>query len=89
VAYCFLERPDLVVSTRYGQPDRPTLERELLDLAAGVISGQFAPTDRPHRELCESCPGQPALCSWTPDRTLAERPEGETFAAPEPEGPLP
>jgi hypothetical protein len=50
-----------------------------------VIAGRFVPTDEPHRELCQSCPGQPALCSWPPERTLAERPEGETFAAPEPE----
>jgi ATP-dependent helicase/nuclease subunit A len=85
VAYCFLERPDLVVSRRFGAAERERLEAELLDLAAGVISGSFAPTDSPHRELCQSCPGQPALCSWPPDRTLAERPEGETFAAPEPE----
>jgi hypothetical protein len=50
-----------------------------------VIGGRFEPTERPHRELCQFCPGQPALCSWPPERTLAERPEGETFAAPEPE----
>jgi hypothetical protein len=53
-----------------------------------VIEGQFEPTDRPHRELCQFCPGRPALCSWGPDRTLADRPEGETFAAVVPEGPL-
>src|SRR4051812_30645834 len=88
VAYCFLERPDLVVSRRFTQADRPTLEASLLELASGVIEGDFAPTDRPHRELCQFCPGQPALCTWTPDRTLADRPEGETFAAPEPEGML-
>jgi hypothetical protein len=88
VAYCFLERPDLTVSRRFGQADRAGLEDELLDLAGGVITGRFEPTDRPHRELCQFCPGQPALCSWPPDRTLAERPEGETFAAPEPEGQL-
>jgi hypothetical protein len=88
VAYCFLERPDLVVSRRFAQADRPDLEASLLTLAAGVIEGDFAPTDRPHRELCQFCPGQPALCTWTPDRTLADRPEGETFAAPEPEGML-
>jgi ATP-dependent helicase/nuclease subunit A len=85
VAYCFLERPDPVVSRRFGQADRSRLEAELLDLAGGVIAGRFEPTDEPHRELCQFCPGQPDLCSWTPDRTLAERPEGETFAAPEPE----
>jgi hypothetical protein len=89
VAYCFLERPDLIVSTRFAAADRGRLEAELLDLAAGVISGHFEPTGAPHRELCQFCPGQPALCSWTPDRTLAERPEGETFAGPEREGPLP
>jgi hypothetical protein len=89
VAYCFLERPDLVVSRRFGAGDRTALEGELLELAAGVISGRFEPTDRPHRELCQFCPGQPALCSWGPDRTLADRPEGETFAAVEREGLLP
>jgi hypothetical protein len=88
VAYCFLERPDLVVSSSFAAGDRSALESDLLALAGGVIAGEFAPTDSPHRELCQFCPGQPALCSWTPDRTLAERPEGETFAAPEPEGPL-
>ena len=46
------------------------------------------PTDSPHRELCQFCPAQPALCSWPPDRTLAERPEGETFSAPEDDGEL-
>jgi ATP-dependent exoDNAse (exonuclease V) beta subunit len=89
VAYCFLERPDLTVSTRWEADDRVRLEAELLELAGGVISGHFEPTDRPHRELCQFCPGQPALCSWTPDRTLADRPQGETFAGPEREGPLP
>ncbi|MEA2421490.1 MAG: hypothetical protein QOF55_589 [Thermoleophilaceae bacterium] len=88
VAYCFLERPDLVVSSSFAAGDRSALESDLLALAGGVIAGEFAPTDSPHRELCQFCPGQPALCSWTPDRTLADRPEGETFAAPEPEGPL-
>ena len=85
VAYCFLERPDLTVSTRFAAGDRARIEDEILALAGGVLEGRFAPTDRPHRELCHSCPGQPALCSWPPARTLADRPEGETFAAPEPE----
>jgi ATP-dependent helicase/nuclease subunit A len=88
VAYCFLERPDLVVSRRFTQPDRAELESTLLELAGGVIEGRFEPTEEPHRELCQFCPGQPALCKWSPDRTLADRPEGETFAAPEPEGML-
>jgi ATP-dependent helicase/nuclease subunit A len=52
--------------------DEDALERRLLALAAGVVDGEFAPTDNPHRELCATCPGQPALCKWGPERTLAE-----------------
>ena len=89
VAYCFLERPDLVVSRVFAADAASALEAELRELAGGVIDGRFEPTPEPHRELCQFCPGQPALCSWGPDRTLADRPEGETFAAPEPERALP
>jgi hypothetical protein len=85
VAYCFLERPDVVVSRVFEAADRERLEANLLELAAGVIGGRFEPAAAPHRELCQFCPGQAALCSWPPERTLAERPKGETFAAPEPE----
>src|SRR5205823_2020877 len=49
VAYCFLERPDLVVSRRFEAADRARLEAELLDLAAGLIAGSFDPTGSPHR----------------------------------------
>ena len=51
--------------------EAPTLERRLLALAAGVVESRFEPTDEPHRDLCATCPGQPALCSWPPERTLA------------------
>jgi ATP-dependent helicase/nuclease subunit A len=72
VAYCFLERPEEVVSARFGQSDRGALEAALLGLADGVIGGHFEPTANPHRELCQFCPGRVALCSWGSDRTLAE-----------------
>jgi ATP-dependent exoDNAse (exonuclease V) beta subunit len=49
----------------------PRLEQELLALAGGVIDGRFVPTDHPHRELCATCPGLEALCSWPKERTLA------------------
>ena len=71
VAYVFLERPDEPVAQRFSQGDAPGLERQLLDLAAGVTGGRFEPTDAPHRELCADCPGREALCSWEEDRTLA------------------
>jgi hypothetical protein len=72
------------VATTFTAADAPRLESELLELADGVISGRFEPTEEPHRELCHMCPAQPALCKWRPDRTLADRPEGETIGAPEP-----
>jgi len=82
VAHMFLERPDAPATLVADDP--AALERELLALAEGIIARDFDPTDEPHRELCQGCPGQPALCKWRPDRTMAERPEGETFGDPEP-----
>jgi ATP-dependent helicase/nuclease subunit A len=72
VAYCFLERPDEPATWTFEAGDVAGLERELVGLAAGVIEGDFRPTEAPHRELCATCPAQPALCTWGPDRTLAE-----------------
>jgi ATP-dependent exoDNAse (exonuclease V) beta subunit len=74
VAYCFLERPDDVVSTVYTSADEPELERRLLELAAGVVEGRFEPSPEPHRQLCADCPGRAGLCSWDSERTLAELP---------------
>jgi ATP-dependent helicase/nuclease subunit A len=73
VVHLFLERPAEPVSAHYEAADLPRLERELLDLAAGVIEGRFEPTADPHRDLCATCPGRVALCSWDESRTLAER----------------
>jgi hypothetical protein len=74
VAYCFLERPDAPAVSMFEPADAPALERRLLELADGVLKGRFEPSDAPHRALCQFCPGQPAMCSWEPERTLAERP---------------
>jgi ATP-dependent helicase/nuclease subunit A len=74
VAYCFLERPDEPAVAVFAPDDAPALERRLLELAAGVLEARFEPSDRPHRGLCQFCPGQPALCSWEPERTFAELP---------------
>jgi ATP-dependent exoDNAse (exonuclease V) beta subunit len=84
VVHLFLERPDEPASVAYEEGDVPRLERELIDLAEGVVAARFEPSAEPHRELCQGCPGQRALCTWTPDRTMAERPGGETFGDPEP-----
>ena len=74
VAYVLLERPERPVTTSFAAADAGALEGELLELARGVVEGSFAPTEQPHAELCATCPGQPALCSWGPERTLAARP---------------
>jgi ATP-dependent exoDNAse (exonuclease V) beta subunit len=71
VVHCFLERADEPVSVQFQAADLPRLEAELLALGGGVIEGRFVPTDRPHRELCATCPGVEALCSWPKERTLA------------------
>jgi ATP-dependent helicase/nuclease subunit A len=73
VVHVFLERPAEPVSAVYAAADLPRLEQELLGLAEGVIEGRFEPTAEPHRELCATCPGRAALCSWDESRTLAER----------------
>jgi ATP-dependent exoDNAse (exonuclease V) beta subunit len=74
VAYAFLERPEHPVATRFEAGDAHRLEAELLALAAGMLAGSYPVTAHPHRELCESCPGRRALCSYPEERTLAERP---------------
>ena len=72
VAHSFLERPDEPAVVEYAAEDAPDLEAQLLEVARGVVEARFEPTDNPHRELCADCPGRAALCSWGPDRTLAE-----------------
>ena len=75
VVYSFLEAPGEPVVEKYEASDLPRLERRLLDLAGGVLAGEFEPTAAPHRELCLTCPGRATLCSWGPEHTLRERPE--------------
>ena len=74
VAYVLLERPEDVVAATYRAADAEDLERRLRELAAGVVEGRFEPSPAPWRGLCGDCPGQPALCSWEPERTLAPEP---------------
>ncbi|HKP91780.1 MAG TPA: 3'-5' exonuclease, partial [Thermoleophilaceae bacterium] len=74
VAYSFLEAPGDPVEATFAAADAEELEARLLELAAGVVQGRFDPTAEPHRELCLTCPGRAALCSWGPERTLREHP---------------
>jgi ATP-dependent helicase/nuclease subunit A len=71
VVHCFLEQPDRPAAAAFAAADASRLETDLLDLARGVVDGRFVPTEEPHAELCATCPGRAALCSWPEERTLA------------------
>ncbi|HEX3317963.1 MAG TPA: 3'-5' exonuclease, partial [Solirubrobacteraceae bacterium] len=75
VVHCFLERPGETVAARFTQDEAPRLERELAGLAAPLLAGDFAPTATPHRDLCATCPGRPALCSYDEAMTLRAPPD--------------
>ncbi|MGI8624709.1 MAG: PD-(D/E)XK nuclease family protein, partial [Solirubrobacteraceae bacterium] len=81
VAHCYLERPDEPASAAYGPADAPALAERLVGLAGGLLAGDFAVTDVPHRELCGSCPGRRALCSHPEALTLRPMPSVDTPAA--------
>jgi ATP-dependent exoDNAse (exonuclease V) beta subunit len=70
VVYALLDRPHEPVRTSYASDDVATLERDILALVAGPLSGEYRVTDRPHRELCSTCPGRRAMCSWPEEMTL-------------------
>jgi ATP-dependent helicase/nuclease subunit A len=73
VVHCYLEQPDRPASTGYEAADAAGLEAELLELARGVVEGRFEPSSEPHAELCATCPGRAALCSWDEEHTLSVR----------------
>jgi hypothetical protein len=62
------------VRSTYTAEDVPMLERDLLDLAAGPLGGDYRVSPAPHRELCATCPGRRAMCSWPEEMTLRETP---------------
>jgi hypothetical protein len=65
-----LERPEQPELAAYAAADAGRLETELLGLAAGVVESRFEPAAEPHLELCGTCPGRAALCSWDEQFTL-------------------
>jgi ATP-dependent helicase/nuclease subunit A len=74
VVHCFLEEPDQPVAVRFEAADAARLAAELEGLTAGIASGEFPVTDRPHRWLCQGCPGRAALCSHPEELTMADPP---------------
>ena len=72
VAHCYLERPDEPAVAVYESGDVARLERELLELADGLVEGRFEPSPEPHFSLCADCPGREALCVHEPELTLRD-----------------
>jgi ATP-dependent exoDNAse (exonuclease V) beta subunit len=61
VVYHFLERPEAVVSTRFGRADLPGLEAELSAAIARIDAGDFRPT--PGEFTCSGCPALDRVCA--------------------------
>jgi ATP-dependent helicase/nuclease subunit A len=61
VAYAFLERPDAVVTTRFGLADVPALEAELSAAIARIQAGEFRPS--PDEFTCAGCPALDLVCA--------------------------
>lgn len=74
VVHWFLRRPERPVSERYGSAEAQALSGTLRERIERVRERGFAVSERPHRGLCESCPGRRALCSWSERETLRELP---------------
>ena len=72
VAYCFLERPEEVVTTTFDSADASRLSHMLQEAAAGVLDGRWPVAASPHRGLCGDCPGRRVLCSHPERLTLRD-----------------
>ncbi len=70
VAYVFLQRPDEPVLATYGPADAAGLTAAVVQQAKDVRAGRFPVAQRPHRELCGTCPGRGGMCSWPEEMTL-------------------
>jgi ATP-dependent helicase/nuclease subunit A len=75
VVHCFLERPQDTVTATFEQAEIGRLEDDVGALAAPLLAGEFRPTPTPHRDLCATCPGRPALCSYDETMTLRAPPD--------------
>ena len=74
IVHWFLERPQEPVLARYAAGEREALEARLAEHLERARARGFAVSARPHRGLCETCPGRSELCSWSDAETLRELP---------------
>jgi ATP-dependent helicase/nuclease subunit A len=80
IVHWFLEREDGCVVVRYAASERAQVEERLRARLLAAKGRGFAPSETPHRALCETCPGRRALCSWGESETMRERPAAERGA---------
>jgi ATP-dependent helicase/nuclease subunit A len=70
VAHCFLERPEETALATFTAADADELAERLVGVAGGVLRSEFPVAERPHRDLCGTCPGRRTLCSHPEALTL-------------------
>ncbi len=75
VQHLFLERPGQPVARTFTSADAARLGAELERRAYGVLRGEFAVTDTPHRTVCAGCPAEGGMCSWPLEMTRREAPD--------------
>ena len=78
IVHWFLERPGEPATARYTLAERPTLEAELAARVRSDWAEPFAVSPRPHRGLCETCPGRGGMCSWGEAETDRSDPDAPT-----------
>jgi ATP-dependent exoDNAse (exonuclease V) beta subunit len=74
VVHWFLQRPDEWVAARFSAGEQGEMQERLSLRVERSLAHGFRVSERPHRGLCESCPGRAGLCSYTAAETLRERP---------------
>jgi ATP-dependent helicase/nuclease subunit A len=72
VVHTFLELPQRPAVAIFTREQAPGLEARLTQLAQGVLDRRFTVTDAPQRSVCEGCPAEGGLCSWSLEMTRRE-----------------
>jgi ATP-dependent helicase/nuclease subunit A len=75
VVHTFLELPQRPAVATFTLEEAPVLEEQLARLARGVLERDFRVTDAPHRAVCDGCPAEGGLCSWSLEMTRREAPD--------------
>jgi hypothetical protein len=75
IVHWFLGRADGWVASRHLASELRALESRLLARIQRARARAHLVSEHPHRDLCESCPGRAALCSWSEAETLRELPQ--------------